>query len=89
MIRDNDRFFSFTQTDSVSDAVLTLAKSLTDNSSIWDKILTNVASVTDFLSDTQLLSGADGGVMDVARRLIFKIMKEIDNPKPWQGFDNE
>jgi hypothetical protein len=37
--------------ESVSELIITLARSITDNSTLWEKILTNIVSVTELIID--------------------------------------
>ena len=66
--------------------VMTLVKSLTDDSSILDKILSNVVSAAKLLSNNKVVL-SPGGWVEIFSELVFKIAAEAKKDTPWENFD--
>ena len=74
--------------DSISDVIIELTGSITDNSTILQKVFVNIASVAEFMAKNQLLL-LPGGFLDVTSRLALQVTRDLNNPGPWEGFDND
>ena len=73
-------------TDSISDIMITLGRTITDDTSIPEKILSNIASMTNFFTRNKVIL-IPGEWTSLLSELVGRIVSEQNKQMPWQNLD--